>query len=110
MIYSKKMVIKKNTLTREHLARAIKRNTGLPINKALAIVDQTFECLVSSLSDNETIKIRMFGTFTTKRKNSRVGRNPKSLIEAVIPERIVVKFKVAPTLKKMINSNIHLIK
>ncbi len=103
------MSMKKNTLTREHLARAIKRDTGMPINRALDIVDQVFQSLVGALTDKKTVKIRLFGSFTTKRKNSRIGRNPKSLVEAVIPERTVVKFKVAPTLKKRINSNIHLI-
>lgn len=100
---------KKSTLTREHLARAIKRDTGLPINRSLDIVDQVFDSLVGELADNGTAKLRLFGTFSTKRKNARVGRNPKSLVEAIIPERIVVKFKVAPTLKKRINNNIHLI-
>lgn len=104
------MNFKKNTLTREHLARAIKRNTGLPINRALAIVDQIFDNLIKALLDDKTVKIRLFGTFNTKHKTSRIGRNPKSLVEAIIPERKVVKFKVAPTLKKMVNSNIHLIK
>jgi integration host factor subunit alpha len=103
------MMTKKNTLTREHLARAIKRDTGMPINKALDVVDQVFDSLISALSENNLIKLRLFGTFSTKRKNARIGRNPKSLVEAVIPERKVVKFKVAPTLKKRVNSNIHLI-
>jgi integration host factor subunit alpha len=103
------MSTKKSTLTREHLARAIKRDTGLPINRSLDIVDQVFDSLVEELADSSTAKIRLFGTFSTKRKNARIGRNPKSLVEAIIPERIVVKFKVAPTLKKRINSNIHLI-
>ena len=98
---------KKNTITRECLARAIKRETGLPINKSLEIIDQLFKSMISSLKKGESSKIRLFGSFSTKRKNARIGRNPRSLVEAVIPERTVVKFKVAPTLKKRINSNIH---
>ncbi|MCE2993244.1 MAG: HU family DNA-binding protein [Alphaproteobacteria bacterium] len=101
--------MKKNTITREHLARAIKRETGLPINRSLELVDQVFTSMSSSLVDGEDVKIRLFGSFSTKRKNARVGRNPKNLKEALIPERTVVKFKVAPTLKKRINTNIHLI-
>lgn len=102
-------IMKKNTVTREHLARAIKRETGLPINKALDLVDQVFTSMTEYLIAGEAVKIRLFGSFSTKHKNARVGRNPKSLKEALIPERTVVKFKVAPTLKKRINTNIHLI-
>lgn len=97
---------KKNTITREYLARSIKRETGLAINKASEIVDDIFDGLLDAIKKGDSVKIRMFGSFTTKRKNARVGRNPKNLQEAVIPERTVVKFKVAPTLKKRINGNI----
>jgi integration host factor subunit alpha len=95
-----------STITRESLARAVKRDTGLPINKALELIDKLFRTLSDSLQKGEEAKIRMFGSFSIKHKNARIGRNPKNLVEAVIPERNVVKFKVAPTLKKRINSNI----
>lgn len=103
------MTTKKNTVTREQLARAIKRDTAMPINKALDLVDRVFDELISAIVSGQEVKIRMFGSFNTKQKNERIGRNPKSLVEALIPARKVVKFRVAPTLKKRINSNIHLI-
>ncbi len=103
------MTTKKNTVTREQLARAIKRDVNMPINQALRLVDQVFDELTNAIIDGSEIKIRLFGSFSTKQKNPRIGRNPKSLVEALIPARRVVKFKVAPTLKKRINSNIHLI-
>lgn len=96
----------KSTITREHLAKAVKREMGIPINKALVIIDNMFSLIGNSLENGSAVKLRLFGSFDTKRKNARIGRNPKNLVEAVIPERTVVKFKVAPTLKKRINSNI----
>ncbi len=99
-------LLKKNTITRESLARAIKRDTGLGINHASAIVDKFIDILCNSLTEGKQIKIRLFGLFYSKKKNKRIGRNPKTMKEAIIPERNVVKFKVAPTLKKRINSNI----
>ncbi len=97
---------KKNTVTRETLARAIKRETGITVNKASTMVDQAIEIMAEAIKVDKTIKIRLFGTFSTKSKNARIGRNPKTMIEATIPARKVVKFKVAPTLKKRINGNI----
>lgn len=101
--------LKKNTVTRETLARAIKRETGLAINRASHLVDQFLDTLVDAVCKNRPIKIRLFGTFVTRLKKARIGRNPKTLEQAQIPARKIVKFKVAPTLKKRINSNIHLI-
>ena len=98
---------KKNTITREHLARAIKKETGLPINKSSDLVDKFFDKIILNLKDRSKIKLRLFGVFSIKHKKQRIGRNPKNLEAAIIPERDVVKFKVAPTLKKKINDNIH---
>jgi integration host factor subunit alpha len=99
-------LLKKNTITRESLAKAIKRETGLSIQSASEIVDKIIEKIRGSLREGKEVKIRLFGHFYSKKKNKRIGRNPKTMKEAVIPERNVVKFKVAPTLKKRINNTI----
>ncbi len=100
-------LLKKNTITRESLARAIKRDTGLGINHASVIVDNFIDIICKTLEEGRQVNIRLFGKFYSKKKNQRIGRNPKTMKEAVIPARKVVKFKVAPTLKKRINSNIN---
>lgn len=102
--------IVKMTVTRDTLARAIKRETGINISKASDIVDQFVDSIVQSIKAGVKVKIRLFGIFYTKSKAERVGRNPKTMEDAVIPERTVVKFKVAPTLKKRINNSIKMIK
>jgi integration host factor subunit alpha len=100
-------LFKKNTLTRESLAKAIKRETGIPSNKSSKIVDQLVNIMILAINDDKEVKIRKFGSFKTRKKNERIGRNPKTMVHAKIPARRVIKFKVAPTLKKRINSNIH---
>ena len=101
---------KNNTITKEHLARAIKQSSGLPIARAQELVGEIFQLIRENLKKGNPVKLRMFGTFTTKKKNARVGRNPRNMVEAEIPARTVVKFKVAPTLKKKINDNIGSVK
>jgi integration host factor subunit alpha len=100
---------KQNTVTRESIARAIKRDTGVAINQAGDIVDQVLDIFTTAICNGESLKIRLFGSFSIKKKNARIGRNPKTMEEAKIPARVIVKFKVAPTLKKRINSNINMI-
>lgn len=99
-------LVKKNTITRESLAKAIKRETGLSIQSSSTIVDKFIEKIRTSLKEGKEVKIRLFGQFYSKEKNQRMGRNPKTMQEAIIPARKVVKFKVAPTLKKRINNTI----
>jgi integration host factor subunit alpha len=97
---------KKNTVTREYLANAIKKETGISINKSAELVGSLFHKMIEELKLRHMLKIRLFGVFSIKHKKARVGRNPKNLKEALIPERDIIKFKIAPTLKKRINSNI----
>ena len=49
------------------------------------------------------VKISSLGTFKTMNKKERVGRNPKTKIEAKISSRKVVKFKASSFIKKKIN-------
>ena len=51
------------------------------------------------------VKIAKFGTFILKKKNERIGRNPKTKEEKIISERNVILFKPSKELKKFINQN-----
>jgi integration host factor subunit alpha len=98
--------MEKTTVTRDKVARAIKRETGVNIKKAAEILDDALLAIIDKLKYDKLVSIRLFGTFSTSQKKQRVGRNPKTMKEAVIPARKVVRFKVSPTLKKRINDNI----
>lgn len=105
----KPLYTNKITITRDHLAKSIKQGTGLQINRASKIIDGIINCISEGLAEGKEVKIRLFGSFYTKTKNARMGRNPKTMAAAEISAREVIKFKVAPKLKKRINDNIHLI-
>lgn len=96
----------KSTITREYLARHIKDQTGIGVVRSTKIVDDFFAIISNFIMQKDEVKIRLFGTFSVRNKSKRIGRNPKTLEEVTIPPRTVVKFKVAPTLKNKINSNL----
>ncbi len=97
---------KKNTVTREHLIKCIKRATGFSAAQSSNLVEQILSFLSEQIIMDKKIRLRMFGSFSLRYKNARVGRNPKTMVEADIPARKVVRFTPAPTLKKRINNNI----
>ena len=55
------------------------------------------------LLKNKKVKISNFGTFILKKKNKRIGRNPKTKEEKIISERNVILFKPSKELKNYIN-------
>ena len=95
-------MLKKN-YTRKNLSNNIYQNLGFSKNISTLIIDDFFESLVSGLMKSNKIKIQSFGTFEVIDKKQRVGRNPKTKIEAKIMARKVVKFKPSNSIKKRLN-------
>ena len=93
----------KNNFTRKNLIRKIYQNIGFSKNFSSTIIDNFFESLISELVISNKIKISSFGTFKVINKKERIGRNPKTKIEAKISPRKVVKFRPSSLVKKIIN-------
>ena len=94
----------KRNFTRKNLSNKIYQKIGFSKNFSSIIIDNFFETLISELTKSNKIKISSFGTFKVINKRERIGRNPKTKIEAKISPRKVVKFKPSSFVKKIINN------
>ena len=97
-------MVKKN-FTRKDLSNKIYQNLGFSKNLSSKIVDNFFESLISGIIKSNKIKISSFGTFSVLNKKERMGRNPKTKVEAKIFSRKVIKFKPSVLLKEKLNRN-----
>ena len=79
-------MIKRN-FTRKDLSNKIYQNIGFSKNFSSKIIDNFFESLISELIISNKIKISSFGTFKVIDKRERIGRNPKTKVEAKISPR-----------------------
>ena len=70
------------------------------------LVESVLEEIVSTLADGEAVKISRIGTFSLRDKAQRMGRNPKTGEEALIPPSRVVLFRASPILKDRINRSL----
>ena len=89
--------------TRKDLSNKIFKNVGFSKNLSQKIIDDLFENIITSIIKSNKIKISSFGTFSILNKKERIGRNPKTGVEAKIFSRKVVKFKPSLILKKKLN-------
>ena len=94
-----------NNFTRKDLSNKIHKNVGFSKNLSLKIVDDFFESIILDIIKTNKIKISSFGTFSILNKKERMGRNPKTGVQAKIFSRKVVKFKPSLSFKKKINQN-----
>ena len=93
----------KKNFNRKNLVKTVHQNIGFSKNFSSKIIDSFFESLVSTLETSNKIKISTFGTFKVINTKERIGRNPKTKVEAKILSRKVVKFKASSYVKREIN-------
>ena len=97
-------MVNKN-FTRKDLANKLHKYIGFSKNISLKIIDDFFETALLEIIATNKLKISSFGTFKVMKKKERIGRNPKTKVEAKILSRKVVKFKPSTLFKNKINNN-----
>ena len=97
-------MIDKQNISRDDIAEAIKADFGFNRKLCLEIVNDVIDIIIEGLIKDSKVKIHNFGTFKLNKKNSRIGRNPKTKEEYNISSRNVITFKASKILLKYINS------
>lgn len=92
------------TITRADVAETIYEEVGLSRKDSSDILDMVIDEIKNELVNGNDVKLSSFGTLSLRKKNSRVGRNPKTGVEAEISARTVISFKPSQNMRKAINS------
>ena len=92
-------------LTKKDLVNLIYMQIGFSKQISENLIDDFFQTIIKNLEEKKILKISKFGTFSIRKKRSRIGRNPKTKEEKIITERNVVLFKPSKDLKNFINEN-----
>ena len=93
----------KLNITRDDIAETIHNDFGLSKKDCLILVHDIIHIIISGLNENGLVKIHNFGTFKLKRKNSRIGRNPKTKENVIIESRNVITFIASSKILKKLN-------
>jgi integration host factor subunit alpha len=96
--------MKRSNLTRKDMAKAINEKMGFSQRSAEALVNAMFISMKESLIEGEGVKIVNFGTLTVRRKEHRIGRNPRTGEAIDISKRKMVSFKASRALRERINT------
>ena len=90
-------------LTKKDLVNLVYMQLGFSKNISESLIDDFLSTIVSNIKNERKLKLAKFGTFTIRRKKSRIGRNPKTKETKVISDRDVVLFKPSKEFKEFIN-------
>ena len=94
---------RRRTVTRSDLSEAVFRRIGLSRLESANLVESVIEEISDALLRGENVKLSSFGTFLQRLKRERVGRNPKTGVEATICPRKVLIFKASHILRARVN-------
>jgi integration host factor subunit alpha len=94
-----------NTLTRADLIDALCREVGLSRNDCSELLEALLEHLAKALERGELVKLARFGNFSVRAKRPRIGRNPKTGVEATISARRVVSFKSSQIMRERVEKS-----
>ena len=74
-------------------------NAGLTKKDTERVINAAIDAITASLVKGEKVQISGFGTFETKNREARVGRNPHTKQAIEIPATKVPSFKASKALK-----------
>ena len=75
-------------MTKSELIQKITNKNSLYQKDIYKIIDTLFNTVAKALKDGDRVELRGFGTFTTKIRDARIGRNPKTGEPVAIPKEI----------------------
>jgi integration host factor subunit beta len=92
-------------MTKADLIEEVSRLAELTRKDSEIIVETIFDSVVRSLRVGDKIEIRGFGSFRTRQRKPRVGRNPKTGARVDVPAKRIPYFKPSKELKDLINGS-----
>jgi integration host factor subunit beta len=67
------------------------------------IVNTVFDEITNAMADGDRVELRGFGAFSVKRRDARVGRNPRTGASVDVEEKHVPFFKTGKLLRDRLN-------
>jgi integration host factor subunit beta len=90
-------------MTKAELIEEVSRVVEMSRKDSEVIVETIFDSIVRALRTGEKIEIRGFGSFRTRQRQPRIGRNPKTGTRVEVPAKRIPFFKPSKELKDLVN-------
>ncbi|HSK38460.1 MAG TPA: integration host factor subunit beta [Arenibaculum sp.] len=88
----------------ELIARLAERNPHLYQRDIERIVSTIFDEISGALARGDRVELRGFGAFSVKKRDARVGRNPRTGASVHVDEKYIPFFKTGKQLRERLNA------
>ena len=93
----------RTNLTKKDLVNLAYMQLGFSKKISENLIEDFLSTIASNIKQEKKLKISKFGTFSIRKKKSRIGRNPKTRETKMISSRDVVLFKPSKEFKDFVN-------
>ena len=87
-------------MNKAQLINEVAAASGLKKKDAAVAVDATIATIIDTIMSGEKVQLSGFGSFEAKTRGARIGRNPKTGEQVMIPESKYPVFTASKALKK----------
>lgn len=93
-------------MTKAEIVSKIASVTGVEKLTTLTVIESFMKEIKNTISQNESVFLRGFGTFKPKKRAEKTGRNIKKNITIIIPSHHIPAFKPAKEFKEEIKNKV----
>jgi integration host factor subunit beta len=87
----------------ELVATIAESNPHLTVRDVERIVTTIFDAITNALADGRRVELRGFGAFSTRAREARTGRNPRTGTAVEVDAKRVPYFKPGKELRERLN-------
>lgn len=89
-------------MNKNELVSNIASKSGMTKKDVESVLNEFMGQVSTALASGDKVQLIGFGTFETRKRSGRTGRNPQTGKEIVIPESTVPAFKAGNKLKEAV--------
>ena len=90
-------------MNKEELVKAVATSAKLSQKDTAEILSATIETIQKTVSKGKKVTLVGFGTFESRKRAARMGRNPQTGKEIKIPAKTVPAFSAGKKFKTIVN-------
>jgi integration host factor subunit beta len=89
-------------MTKADIIKILAERVGLTRREAAEVLSVVLDGVVGAIRAGEKVELRGFGSFRTRRRQARAGRNPRTGAQVHVPPKLVPYFKPGKQLREVL--------
>jgi integration host factor subunit beta len=89
-------------MTKADIVRTLAEEVGLTRREAAQTLAIVLDGVIEAIGSGEKVELRGFGSFRTRKRQARQGRNPRTGDRVAVPSKVVPYFKPGKQLREVL--------